>query len=61
MPEINEECIFEINSDNVRLNTSKGSTVVTINGSGMTQTQLTILAWLINNGPVMEIEIKHKV
>lgn len=60
MPEINDECIFEVDSGRVMFRSRKNQSTMEINCSDFTQDQATSLTWLINNGPVLEFQIKVK-
>lgn len=62
MPEIEDECVFEVAPGNILLQTQVNGDRVTITGCHFTKENAAALAWMLNNTEiqVLEIQIKEK-
>jgi len=62
MPEIEEECIFEVSPGNVLLQTQVNGDQLTIRGLHLTKENAAALSWMLNDESInlFEIEIKKK-
>jgi hypothetical protein len=60
MPEIEEELIVIVESQNIKLKTSAVDDVVTLSGLNFSNSQAATLAWLINHGPGTLIQFQIK-
>jgi hypothetical protein len=61
MPEIEEECIFDVAPGNIILQTQTNGDRLTISGCQFTKEMAATLAWLVNNPSIdlLEVHIKE--
>lgn len=60
MPEIEEECTFNIAPGNVKMQTQVNGDQLTISGLHFTKEDAASLAWLLNDSDVKLLKIKIK-
>lgn len=61
MAEIEEESIFVVDHDQITFSTRTNGDRITISHANIGQDAAAALAWLINNGSKLEIQIKKVV
>lgn len=58
MAELEEECIFTVAADKIKLTTQTNGDIIILSGLNFTKNQAACFAWLINHEGNLEFEVK---
>ena len=58
MPEIESECVFEVNSDDIKFTTKTNGDIVIIRNLDFSKEQAASFAWLVNHPGTLRFEVK---
>ena len=61
MPEVDNECTFEVGVDQMEFHTKTNGDQLFIRGLHLTASQAASLAWLVNSGSDATLEVQIKI